>query len=361
MRSSVHRLSSPSLPANKVPFRLCALGILPGAFHFMSTCCAVVMLLTASSSTRAQTGMHAAKDASPTMPGSTARLVSPPAPILPPSIPRDNGGACRLVENYRFGAFASAHDVAMDAFGDVYVTDGSRHTLHKFRIDGTEIRSTGGQGWALEQFDQPGGIDARMGLTVYVADRGNNRIVRLDRDMHALGTFSTRDTPDPTQSFGEPLDVAAARQGTLYILDGENARVVTSSGFATIEHRFGGVDAGAGRLVRPVAMVLDDADNVYVLEESRVVVFDAFGAWRFTFGEGILHGARGISLRGNRGWIVTRDALHAWSIDGRLEAARTVRDIFFASPVAEFRNVAESDGNVLLLTTTSVILLSCTQ
>jgi hypothetical protein len=269
--------------------------------------------------------------------------------------------SCRLVEDHRFGTFVSARDIAVDAFGDIYVSDDSRHTVSKFGRDGREIRVTGGQGWALEQFDQPFGIDARLGITVYVADRGNNRIVRLDRDMHALGSFSTHDDPDRAQSFGEPLDVAVTRQGTLFLLDGENRRVVTTTGFATIEQTFGGLDAGRGRLVRPVAMVVDDADNVYVLEESRIVVFDAFGTWRHTIGEGALAEARGIWLREGRGWIVTRDRLHAWSTDGRVEPGRTAEELFLAEPVGEFRNVAESDGKVMLLCPTSVILLSCTQ
>lgn len=268
---------------------------------------------------------------------------------------------CRLVEDFRFGAFAGARDIAVDAFGDIYVTDESRHMLVKCGRDGREMRAIGGQGWALDQFDQPAGIDARLGITVYVADRGNHRIVRLDRAMHAMGSFTTRDDPDRSQSFGDPLDVAVTRRGTLLVLDGENRRVVSTTGFATIEQSFGSVDAGRGRLVQPVAMVVDDADNVYVLEQSRVVVFDAFGAWRHTFGEGMLGDARGIWLQDGRGWIVTKDRLHAWTVDGRIEPGRSAAELFLAEPVVEFRNVAESDGKVMLLTPTSVILLSCTQ
>lgn len=286
-------------------------------------------------------------------------VLTPPAQL--PLSAQQTTASCRLVEDHRFGSFVSARDIAVDAFGDIYVSDDSRHTISKFGRDGREIRATGGQGWALEQFDQPIGIDARLGITVYVADRGNNRIVRLDRDMHALGSFSTHDDPDRAQSFGEPLDVAVTRQGTLFILDGENRRIVTTTGFATIDQTFGGVDAGRGRLLRPVAMVVDDADNVYVLEETRIVVFDAFGTWRHTIGEGVLSAARGIWLRDGRGWIVTRDRLHAWSTDGRVEPGRTAAELFLAESVGEFRNVAESDGKVMLLCPTSVILLSCTQ
>jgi hypothetical protein len=44
-----------------------------------------------------------------------------------------------------------------------------------------------------------------------------------------------------------------------------------------VERAFGGFDAGLGRLIRPSQLACGPDDRIYVLDASRVVVFDAFG------------------------------------------------------------------------------------
>lgn len=261
-----------------------------------------------------------------------------------------------LVEEYRFGAFTSASRIETDPFERILVTDEAQHTISCFSAGGILLHQSGGQGWDTNQFDHPRGIDARLGLGIYVADMGNHRIVRLDRTLAAVGTFSTIDDPVQEQVFRSPLDVASSKLGTLFILDGENKQVVSTNGFAAVERTFGSIDAGGGRLEDPVALTLDDEDNVFVLERGRVVVFDGFGAVRQTFGTGILENARGIAVRGDVCAVVSDSAIFFFSRGGSLLERMDASGMLCAGPAGAFRDIALTDRFLLLLTVGNVIV-----
>lgn len=63
---------------------------------------------------------------------------------------------------------------ALDNSGNIYIADAGKDSIFKFNSFGDELQSFGGP----EIFDQPCGI-AFFNKTVYVADTGNNRILRF--------------------------------------------------------------------------------------------------------------------------------------------------------------------------------------
>jgi DNA-binding beta-propeller fold protein YncE len=265
--------------------------------------------------------------------------------------------AAVLVEEFRFGSFVSAAHLSIDPFGCVYVADAGSHTVQKFDSTGARLLSIGGQGWDLAQFDHPMGIDASLGIAVYVADMGNHRVVRCDRDLNALGVFAPRDDAAGI-AFGMPRDVALSRRGPLLIVDGENARIVSTSGFATVDDAFGGVESGAGKLRMPLALAVGDDDEVYVLEPDRVVVFDTYGSYRRQFGEGAIAGARGICAHGGRVVVATAGALLVFDADGALRQQFAPGRFIFSAAPGEFRDILWTETRVLLLTATDVIMLA---
>jgi hypothetical protein len=259
-----------------------------------------------------------------------------------------------LVEEYRFGEFESAHAVALDQFGHVYVSDAASSMLRKFNIKGELLAEMGGHGWGGTQFDQLRGIDASLGVAVYAADRGSRRIVRLDRDLNVVGALSGE---DGTVDVGYPVDVTASTFETLYILDGENARVLAVNGFSSVARSFGGIEAGEGRLRNPVAMAQAGSDLLYVLEAERVVAFDLFGSYRFHFGVGQLRDARGIAVSGERVAVVLPDALLLYSVAGELLSKFDRTAMVLASAGQEFRDIAFGRNFLLILTERSCILI----
>ncbi len=74
--------------------------------------------------------------------------------------------------------FLAPEDVTVDAEGNLYVIDAALQRLLKFSSAGEEQQSFGSLGAGEKQFNAPKGV-AFFNRTLYVADTGNNRIVRF--------------------------------------------------------------------------------------------------------------------------------------------------------------------------------------
>ena len=76
------------------------------------------------------------------------------------------------------GKFTTPEDVTVDEEGTIYVVDAELDRLFKFSVAGKEQQSFGGPGSGEKQFSSPHRV-ATFNKTLYVADTGNNRIVRF--------------------------------------------------------------------------------------------------------------------------------------------------------------------------------------
>ena len=82
------------------------------------------------------------------------------------------------IDILRLNHFSQPTGVTIDPSGNLFVVDAARDSLYRFSGQGLERYSFGGKGSGEKQFDQPYGV-AFFDKTLYVADRGNNRIVRF--------------------------------------------------------------------------------------------------------------------------------------------------------------------------------------
>jgi hypothetical protein len=78
----------------------------------------------------------------------------------------------------KLNRFSMPVGATLDASGNLYVVDAVKDSLFRFSTRGIERYSFGGTGSGTKQFRQPYGV-AFFDKTIYVADRGNNRIVRF--------------------------------------------------------------------------------------------------------------------------------------------------------------------------------------
>jgi len=86
----------------------------------------------------------------------------------------------------RPGYFYEPTDVAFDAQGNIFVSDGYQNsTVHKFDKDGNIVKEVGTKrGSGQGEFSTPHGIAVDNQGNVYVADRSNNRIQVLDNNLN---------------------------------------------------------------------------------------------------------------------------------------------------------------------------------
>ncbi|MFA6233179.1 MAG: NHL repeat-containing protein [Bacteroidota bacterium] len=266
-----------------------------------------------------------------------------------------NADTAPMVEEYRFGTFVAAEAISTDHFGNIFIADAGTSTLQKFDIRGQKLTEVGGPGWDNERFDRPMGVDASPGIAVYVADMGNNRISRFDRDLHFMAALNG-DDENIGPGFGYPMDVAQSSLEQLFILDGENGRVLAVSGFKAVDRVFGDIGSGDGRLQNPVALATDGAKMLYVLESGRVVVFDYFGNFIRQFGRGILSDAKGLAVTADITLVVSPDTLHFFSPAGDHLRSVDRMGMILAGETGQFRDAIYTSPFLLILTTHSCIL-----
>ncbi len=90
-----------------------------------------------------------------------------------PLIPRTDSS-----QIYWQGTFGLAEDVAVDEFENILVIDSQENKVHKLSRNGVPILSFGKEGIGEMEFKNPKGI-AYANKTLYIADTGNNRILRF--------------------------------------------------------------------------------------------------------------------------------------------------------------------------------------
>jgi sugar lactone lactonase YvrE len=128
----------------------------------------------------------------------------------------------------------------------------------------------------------PGSVTMDSSGNLYVADRGNNRVVRIAPSGTGYGTAGT-----VIQGLSGPAGVAADWNGNVYVADTGNNRIlmlpVTASGLGAA------VTVGSG-LSSPMGLAVDSAGNLYVADtgNNRVVELPRIGS---AFGSPVVVGA----------------------------------------------------------------------
>lgn len=175
----------------------------------------------------------------------------------------------------------------VDLYGRIVLADARENTVTLLSPSGTVEVTVGGSGWGNEQFDSPAGVWTRNGIDVFVADYHNHRIQRFDRNLNFVSSLTTRESGNPDVRFGFPTDVALSRLGELYVCDSENSRVLKFNRLNYVERSIGGIAAGKGRLRSPTNVEIGPGDKLYVLDGKNIQVYDGFGNYLRTIGEGM--------------------------------------------------------------------------
>jgi hypothetical protein len=213
--------------------------------------------------------------------------------------------------------------IDVDVSGNLYVLSTEQATITVLNRTLSVRAETGGPGWDPGQFDRPAGIWARNGLDIYVADYGNHRIQRFDRTPTYLSQLYTHDSDIREERFGYPTDVALSRIGELFICDSENKRIVKVNALNQVEKAFGGFGGGKGRLLSPTKLDIGPGDNLYILDGSRIVVFDTFGNFLRELYQGIFRDPIAIFADAEKVMVLDKDAVYCF--DEKERPAGSVR------------------------------------
>ena len=199
---------------------------------------------------------------------------------------------------------ASPYGVAVDGSGNVYIADRRNHRIRRVdrsgtitTVAGTGERGFGGDGGpaVAARLNEPTRVALDTSGALYIADRGNHRIRRVD----GLGIvttvagngeigFSGDGGPAVEARLKLPQGMAVDGSGALYIADTWNRRIrrVDASGTITTVAGSGGRGYGGdgGPAVRtslnvPAGVAVDGLGNLYIAEseQNRVLRVDTSG------------------------------------------------------------------------------------
>ncbi len=194
--------------------------------------------------------------------------------------------------------------LAIDSEGNIYIADTGNNRIVKTDSLGNFIKEAGGFGWGEGEFNQPTNLALDYGLNLYVVDSQNKRLTRLDKNLNFISVISLLDPvgqPQPTSDFrglGTLYGVAINSSGEIFLSDIENDWIVKLNSFLEYESVWGSFTSGPGAVLDPHGINLDQSGKIYVADsgKKRVVIFDPFGNYLKEFGLEILQQPQGLTV-----------------------------------------------------------------
>lgn len=164
-------------------------------------------------------------------------------------------------------------DVAVDPAGNIYIADTGNDRIVKLTADNRYVTSSGGFGVG-SGFNRPIDIVTADGIDFYVLDQGNRRIVRLDYNLIAGDDLGFAEQSD-LLSIGQATAMGVAVDGLIYVLDPDNLRVLVLNTDYTVEREL----TTSGGFVGCSAIALDRSRRAYIYDNQQqaIFAFDAFG------------------------------------------------------------------------------------
>lgn len=208
--------------------------------------------------------------------------------------------------------------IDVDPDGNIYIADTGNNRLLKCSQHGELLREVGGFGFDKQQFDRPVDVWAGNGLDVFVVDYNNQRLERYDKDLNYISSYYSDELQSESLQFGYPAAVSFSANGEIFLADHEFNRVLRIDSFGQPQASFGDFNWGEGRLSRPAKILITPQREIFVSDSTAdaIVEFDAYGNFVRRCGESIWRDPGGIAAikqkiqTGETTWLVVADRGH---------------------------------------------------
>jgi hypothetical protein len=186
-----------------------------------------------------------------------------------------------------YGSFYLPFGVAVAASGQVYVTDRDNHVVVRLNAEGgfdAEWGTSGSSSSDVGKFDSPCGMALDASGNLYVADKYNDRIQKFDGSAW---------TEFVNSGLSEPQDVAVDSSGNVYVADKQNdmIRKYQSSGALAISW-----DSSVGApedYTHPSSLTVAADGRIHVTHgggtnDQAIYVYNAAGVFQYAWGGGLV-------------------------------------------------------------------------
>ncbi len=159
------------------------------------------------------------------------------------------------------GQFNHAQKMAIDAFGNRYITDYFNGRIQKFDDEGTFLSTIGSLGTGAAQLQYPISVAVDAQGQLFVADSGNDRIQVFSAEGTHL--YSIGGTGSADGQFSKPIAVSISGE-FLFVLDAMNNRVQKFDLQGNHLLSFGSAGSGEGQFTNLNAMVIEADGNILI-------------------------------------------------------------------------------------------------
>jgi DNA-binding beta-propeller fold protein YncE len=178
--------------------------------------------------------------------------------------------------------WSSATGVDIDAHGTIYVSHWHyAMPIMAFDGNGRFLRS-----WGQGLFNTSHFLHTDPNGNIWVTDRGAHQIFKFSSEgtiLMTLGQKGIRGDNESTDAFNKPADVVIAKDGSIFIADGEsgNTRVVQYSQEGKFVKYWGGSGTDPGKFSDPHNIAMDSTGRLYVADRwnNRIQLFDQAGTY----------------------------------------------------------------------------------
>ena len=200
--------------------------------------------------------------------------------------------------------------LAVDTRGEVYVCDAGNNRLLRFDENLEPRREYGGYGSLEGLFNRPRYIFIDNDLNLLVADVGNRRVSRHNRDLNFVDEIKLVDYDDPLK-YGEPSGIALTGYGEVWMCDREKGRIAIFDNVGQFDRFIGEFGYSGGQLLQPEKIITDNRDNFIVCDAGnrRLVVYDRYGGFSYAVRNEYFDYPTAAALNGDGSlWVADRDA-----------------------------------------------------
>jgi DNA-binding beta-propeller fold protein YncE len=231
------------------------------------------------------------------------------------------------------GQFTGPSGDAVDASGNIWVSDFGGDRIEKFSSSGAFIASYGSAGSGGGQFSEPSGVAISQSAgNVYVVDKGHNRVEELSSSGAFVRTFGfgvsngkaefevctsscqTGIAGSGSGQFNAPHGITIDSSGNVWVADSENNRVEEFSATGTFIATYGSWGTGEGNFKYPTGIAFGNG-KLYVSDDGnyRVEEISTSGAYAGQFGSqgtgnGQFESVNGIAVDSVSGSVYVVDA-----------------------------------------------------
>jgi tripartite motif-containing protein 71 len=183
---------------------------------------------------------------------------------------------------------SSPRDIAINQKGELYIADYGNDRIVKLDSNFAVIGEYGGFGGANASLNGPLSAALDNASNLYIVDSGNSRIVRLDSRLNYIAAQSGF-FKESQHFFDRPICVALSNRGDIYIGDNGPGDCYKLDPFFNYTFDFGARNSTSG-VGCPAAIAIGNGNQIYVAdsENGRIMVFDDFGVLNRSIGQDTL-------------------------------------------------------------------------